>query len=144
MPFESALNTGAFVAAVPGGTPNTLTQYFADPLNRPSSVTPPNWNATTYTYGANVASNVKLDHSANTYFAANSLYRTTVNDANGNQSSTFKDKKGRLVLSRRHNPGELHHLCRYLQSVRQQGQAHDGHPAERPTHRRQPHLQVPV
>ncbi len=101
----SPFNTGAFVAAIPANTPYTLTQYFADPLNRPSSVKPPAWYATTYAYGANVANNVKLDHAGGTFYAVNNLYRTTINDPNGNQSSTFKDKKGRLVLSRRHNPG---------------------------------------
>jgi RHS repeat-associated protein len=104
-PFEQNQTTGAFVASVPTGTPFTLTQYYSDPLNRTWKVTPPSWYATTYSYGANVASNVKLNHTTSTFYAANLLFLTTVTDPNGNQSATFKDKKGRLVLSRRFNAG---------------------------------------
>ncbi len=46
---------------------------------------------------------MKLNHSTNTWYPANSLYQTTVEDPNGNRSFTFTDKKGRLVLSRRRN-----------------------------------------
>ncbi len=95
-------NTGAFVATVPSGTPFTLTQYYSEPLNRVWKVTPPAWYATIYSYGANLASNV-FNYTNSTNYAANLLHTTTVEDPNGNKSIAFKDKKGRLILSRRTN-----------------------------------------
>lgn len=101
--FESTLATGAFVTTIPGGTPYTLTEYYSDPLNRTWKVTPPSWYPTIYTYGTNLSTNVKLNHTTNTWYPANSLYQTTVEDPNGNRSFTFTDKKGRVILSRRRN-----------------------------------------
>ncbi|MBK8563183.1 MAG: RHS repeat-associated core domain-containing protein [Saprospiraceae bacterium] len=46
---------------------------------------------------------MKLNHNPITWYPANSLNQTTVEDPNGNRSFTFTDKKGRLILSRRRN-----------------------------------------
>ncbi len=73
------------------------------PLNRPWKVTPPTWYPTIYAYSGNLGTNVKLNHTTNTWYPANSLYQTTVEDPNGNRSFNFTDKKGRLVLGRRRN-----------------------------------------
>jgi RHS repeat-associated protein len=102
-PFEQNQVSGAFVASLPSGQPFTKTDYNSDPLNRAWKVTPPAWYPTIYTYGSNLGTNVKLNHATNTWYPANSLNVTTVEDPNGNRSFTFTDKKGRIVLGRRRN-----------------------------------------
>lgn len=101
--FETATNTGAYVpnSSIPVGTPYILNEYYSDPLNRHWKTTPPAWYATTYQYGTNTASEVKLDHAAGTYYAAAKLMKTTVTNPDGKQITIFKDLKSRTLLIRR-------------------------------------------
>ena len=101
-PFESTLNTGAFVSSPPANTPYTFTQYDSSMLSRPVSVTPPGWYASTTKYAFNTATDsVKLNHATGTVYPANTLSKTEVTDPENNRTITFKDKKGRTVLVRR-------------------------------------------
>ncbi len=102
-PIESVNNTGAKLSSIPAGTPFALTEYYADPLNRLWKTTPPSWYATTMAYSANIANEVKLDHTANTSYAAGALSKTTVTDPDNKQVITYKDKKGRTIMVRRTN-----------------------------------------
>ena len=101
-PVQGIGNTGAFVATAPSG-PHALTIYEPSPLSRPYSVTPPSWYPTTYAYGANAASEVKSDLAAGTWYAAGSLSKTTVTDPDNKTTITWKDKKGRALLTRKSN-----------------------------------------
>ena len=80
--------------------PYSETTYEDSPLSRIEATKPPSWYDTTIDYGSNAANEVKLDLSSNTYYSANLLYKETVTDPNGNKSITFKDKAGRLILTR--------------------------------------------
>lgn len=103
-PYHSTTSAGQYVA-IPGTYTHTLKQYFASPLNRLSTVTPPDWFASTYTYGANTAAdNVWLNGSSSTNYAANLLSKTVITDPDGLKSITFTDKLGRTILARRESP----------------------------------------
>lgn len=95
-PFESTLNDGSFVATLPTGFDDyTETQYYDSPLNRISSVTPPGWPyPTSYSYGKNTA----IANIGGLNYPIGSLTTQTIIDGNGQTSTAFKDKKGRLVL----------------------------------------------
>ena len=104
-PFEATTTTGIYTA-IPSTAKYTLTGYEASPLGRISSVTPPDWYATTTTYGANSQSDdVLKQHSSSTEYDGSLLYKQTVTDPQGNQTITFTDKKGRVVLTRRKASG---------------------------------------
>ena len=105
-PYESNFSTGTFFD-IPDNAPHTLTTYEASPLNRPLTVTPPSWYATTLTYGANtVADGVKYASNLTTNYSANTLMKETVADPNGNKNTIFKDKLGRVILVRKSNSAE--------------------------------------
>jgi len=79
----------------------TQNTFYFSPLNRPHTVTPPDWFTTTYEYGPNeVADGVTID-STNTVYDANQLFKQVVIDGNDNKSISFNDKWGRTVLVRR-------------------------------------------
>ena len=99
-PFATADITGAFVAE-PANTRYTLTGYEASPLSRVASVTPPDWYATTTTYGSNSSNDAVFKDNETDKYGSNLLYKTTVKDPAGNATITFTDKKGRVVLTRR-------------------------------------------
>jgi RHS repeat-associated protein len=109
-PYTANSQTGNFVSnpnlAV---IPFTQYGYEASPLNRPVSVTPPGWFATTTSYGTNTTGsgstfdNVISNLSNNTQYAAGQLYKKTVTDPNNNKTIVFTDKQGRVVLTRRAN-----------------------------------------
>jgi RHS repeat-associated protein len=101
-PVESTTNTGGKIAE-PTSAPYTLSEYYSDPLSRPWKVTPPSWYATEYTYGANIANEVLLNHTTPTYYDANSLSKTTLKDPDNKQVITYKDKMGRNLLTKRTN-----------------------------------------
>ncbi|MEM6321472.1 MAG: DUF6443 domain-containing protein, partial [Bacteroidota bacterium] len=101
-PVESPHSDGSFFA-VPTPTPHTLTTFEASPLHRVASVTPPDWYATTTEYGRNTTS--IRDHFNLRLFAPGELYTQTVTDPDGNQTTTFTDKQGRTVLTRRDSVG---------------------------------------
>ena len=109
-PFMTTVGTGAF-ATIPGGQKYTSIAYEPSPLGRTSSVTPPDWYATTTTYGTNLGSEVGYYDgvTAASYYPANRLNKTTVTTP---QSSTknietvsWTDKKGRVVMSLRKEAG---------------------------------------
>lgn len=97
LPYESTGNTGAYMA-IPSGTKFTETLYESSPLNRISSVTPPGWYATTYSYGANTGTDV-LNPLTGANYIANSLSKVIVTDPMNNRSIEFKDKRGRNVMT---------------------------------------------
>jgi RHS repeat-associated protein len=104
-PFTGGSGTLAFTA-IPSGQKFTQVGYEASPLNRTVSVLPPDWYATTTSYGTNVANEVAyFDGTATVFYPANSLIKTVVTTpqtATLNQETiTFKDKKGRMLLSRK-------------------------------------------
>lgn len=109
-PYTANSQTGNFVSnpnlAV---IPFTQYGYEASPLNRPVSVTPPGWFATTTSYGTNTTGsgstfdNVISNLSNNTQYAAGQLYKKTVTDPNNNKTIIFTDKQGQVVLTRRTN-----------------------------------------
>jgi RHS repeat-associated protein len=107
--YASGASTGEFVST-PGNADHYLTDYEANSLNRVSKQTPASWAATITTYGSNNAGdgvqNINFPNGSSAAFAVGSLRKTTVTDGNGNKSITFKDKKGRIVLSRRANGNE--------------------------------------
>jgi hypothetical protein len=97
LPFESSGNTGAYMP-IPSGTKFKETLYEANPLNRVSSVTPPGWYATTYSYGANTSTDV-LNPMTGSNYAANLLTKVVVTDPMNNRSIEYKDKLGRQVMT---------------------------------------------
>ena len=97
-PFVSSENTGA-MQTIPSNTPFTLTIYEPTPLHRQSSVTPPDWYASTMTYGANTTT-IK-DYFNDADFAIGHLNTQTITDGNGNKTISFADKLGRTVLVRK-------------------------------------------
>ncbi|WP_353483870.1 DUF6443 domain-containing protein [Haliscomenobacter sp.] len=104
-PYHSPNNAGQYVV-IPGSHTYAIKQYYASPLNRISSVTPPDWFASTYTYGANTsADNVWLNGSSTTAYAANLLSKTEITDPDGLKSISFTDKLGRNILARRDSAG---------------------------------------
>ena len=74
-------------------------------------MTPPDWYASTTTYGANVASEVGYYNGsgATSYYPANELTKTTVTTPQSStkniETNTWTDKKGRVVLSQRKEAG---------------------------------------
>ncbi len=98
IPYEVTTNTTGAYYSIPGGSPHTLFAYEASPLDRKSSVTPPSWYATTYSYGTN--SSEVLMNGTSTPYPANVLFRETVTDPEGQQKMTYTDILGRLVCSR--------------------------------------------
>lgn len=97
-PIESTFNNGT-VIAIPGATPHTLTAYFQNPLNRPSSITPPGWTyPTTYSYEANAATDV-ANLLAGGNYTQNLFNKTIITNGDGNRVISFKDKLGREVLN---------------------------------------------
>jgi RHS repeat-associated protein len=103
VPVESSGSTGAYFS-IPTATKSSLIGYENSPLNRTISVTPPDWFATTTSYGKNLSADAVIsNHATNAQYADGELLKTLVTDPNGNKSTSFTDKKGRLVLSRRSN-----------------------------------------
>ncbi|MCB0686695.1 MAG: hypothetical protein KDC53_09220, partial [Saprospiraceae bacterium] len=78
----------------------TATIYEASPLDRPTQVTPPgSLGIMQYQYGTNTANEVQ-NYRDGVYYAAGTLYKTTVIDGNGDKTITFKDRLGKTVLVR--------------------------------------------
>ena len=74
--------------------PHTLYTYEPSPLNRKLMVTSPEtWLTTSYSYGANVSSDVSG-------YLSDLLYKATVTDANNNKTESYTDRRGRDILSR--------------------------------------------
>lgn len=99
-PFEGNDGSGDFRPTVPNGTYFTMTEYEPSPLNRTSSVTPPNWSATTMDYGTNESA-ISNPPGAGGSLAANTLTKTIVTDPEDKITITYKDKRNRVLLLRR-------------------------------------------
>ncbi len=100
LPVEGTGSTGAYLPIVTSWK-HSLTIYESSPLSRKLSVLPPDWHATTYSYGSNTTANdgAITDPKSGSSFAQNTLYKTITTDANGNKSISFSDRKGRTVLT---------------------------------------------
>jgi len=90
-------NLGSF--QVLGGSA-TITGYEDSPLNRHTSIKPPNWFASNIDYDVNVSSDKVKRQYRTGFYPINTLHKTTTTDANGNKQIVFTDKLGREVLLR--------------------------------------------
>jgi RHS repeat-associated protein len=109
LPFESG---GLGYQQVLGGIPFVKTEYEASPLNRPLKQINVDNSTVLTAYSANGADEVWLftgsngSVSSNTRYAANTLFKTTMTDENGKQTVVFKDKLGRVILTRKFLNGQ--------------------------------------
>jgi RHS repeat-associated protein len=97
----------------PTGTLFVKTEYEISPLGRPIKQTNVDNTTILTSYGTNVAKEVWFFTGNNgtsvgsgVYYPANSLYKTTITDENGKQTIVFKDKLGRVVLTRKFLNGD--------------------------------------
>ncbi len=109
-PFENA-NTG--FQAAPSGTPSSQTIYEPNALSRPIKQIAEDGTFTTMAYGTNAVGEVIKFNvatagteftntvSANSTYDANTLSKTIVTNENGKQTCVFKDKLGRVILTRK-------------------------------------------
>ncbi|MEP7268099.1 MAG: DUF6443 domain-containing protein [Saprospiraceae bacterium] len=101
VPYEGGDGSGSFRSSAPNPIPTyNLTTYEPSPLNRIASKTPPSWDATQFSYGANDGADNVLN-SIGTSFSAGSLMKLSVTDPDGNKNISFSDILGRKILSRR-------------------------------------------
>jgi RHS repeat-associated protein len=114
LPFQSTLQTGAYVA-LPSGQLYNLTNYEPSPLARAIKTTPPDWYTTTTSFGTNTATdNVRRNLTLTTdYYPAGKLFKTVTQEpgntsttsngvSDGNDKiTTFTDLLGRTVLVRK-------------------------------------------
>lgn len=98
-PFASPHTDGRFHVP-PDATPYTETTYYSSPLNRQRTVTPPDWDPTTFAYGANAQS---LTDPAGTSYPASSLMTHSVTDADGLKTITYGDRLGQTVLTEQYD-----------------------------------------
>ena len=105
-PFESG--TLGYENPVSYTNPFVLTDFEASPLGRPKKKTNVDNTIVSTSYGTNAANDVRIciptgsgSASAATYYPAMSLYKTTMTDENGKITCVFKDKLGRVVLTRK-------------------------------------------
>ncbi len=101
LPYQSPLSQGIIIT-IPSTQKFTETKYEASPLSRVIEVIPPDWHATKYEYGLNVAGD-----NVSGFSTAGTLTKETQIDANGNRMITFKDFLGRVVLQRQTNTNDL-------------------------------------
>ena len=119
-PFESA--TKDLETTVPSGTPYVYAQYEASPLSRPLRQYAEDGKYVQMDYGANTSNEVRYftlvlntdggyDVNPSGFYAVNTLYKTTITNENGttlpangnvNKTDIFKDKLGRVVLTRKY------------------------------------------
>lgn len=103
-PYASTLSNGLFSPTYSSmSTTATVTTYEPSPLNRPLSVTPPDFGAVSYTYGLNTSSISAAD---GTPYPIGTVYEKTSIDANNNKSRVYTDPQGRTIMTRRMDSGE--------------------------------------
>jgi RHS repeat-associated protein len=113
LPFENG-NLGFQAASTSFNThPYVLTTFEASPLSRPISQQNVDGTFTYISYGANTAADAVqimvpasgagalASASSSSVYAANTLSKTTMTDENGKLTYVFKDKLGRVVLTRK-------------------------------------------
>ncbi len=112
LPFESSSLGFEAASTFANVHPCVETFFEASPLSRPTSQKNVDGTYTYISYGANtVADAVQIftptsaaalvGASSSSVYAANTLYKTTMTDENGKLTSVFKDKLGRVVLTRK-------------------------------------------
>ena len=106
LPFAST--TLGYEAAATSPVTYTQTEYELSPLSRPIKQTNVDATIVQTSYGSNLASEVRLftipsigTVSSTAYYVANLLYKVTMTDENNNQTVIFKDKLGRVILTRK-------------------------------------------
>ncbi len=96
---ESPYSDGRFYE-VHQDSSHTLNEYELSPLNRVKQVTAPDWHPTQNEYGANVVGDAVTNHNTGGTYAANTLFKNTVIDGNGNKKIVFSDFRDNVVLER--------------------------------------------
>jgi RHS repeat-associated protein len=108
LPFEDA-NLGFQLPVAYTGS-FLLTEFENSPLSRPIKQTNVDNSVVTTSYGSNTTNEVRSMVAASgngasvsgaSFYAANLLYKTVLTDENLHQTSVFKDKLGRVILTRK-------------------------------------------
>jgi RHS repeat-associated protein len=95
---------------IPNGTLFVQTKYEDSPLSRPIKQIAEDGKFMTTAYGSNIANEVRTfavtgaESSVITpsgYYAADLLYKTVMTNENGKTTTVFKDKLGRVILTRK-------------------------------------------
>jgi RHS repeat-associated protein len=113
LPFE----TGTLGFEAPANLLNSAgyveTGYESSPLSRPINQRNPDGKYTYMSYESNIATdavqvftttsgaNALISATSSTTYAPNTLYKTTSTDENGKKACVFKDKLGRVILTRK-------------------------------------------
>jgi RHS repeat-associated protein len=113
LPFESSTLGFQAASTIASAHPFVETFFEASPLSRPTSQKNVDGTFTYMSYGANLAtdavqimtpatgSSALASASSANIYAANLLYKTTMTDENGKITCVFKDKLGRVLLTRK-------------------------------------------
>lgn len=109
-PYETGNNTGAYSGSYTG-EPYSETSYESSPLNRILSMTPPSWYATTTTYGSN---NTVITDPLGYNYGVQELFKTTIEDPNGNKVITYTDKQSRTICTQRTDNSESQSATTYI------------------------------
>ena len=102
VPFASNHTDGRYVP--PTGQPVSTITYLDATTNRINTMTPPEWEPTSYSYGTNTAE--IRSPGGEVRYSVNSLYTNTTVDADGLRTTTYTDKRERVVLVRQFTPNE--------------------------------------
>jgi RHS repeat-associated protein len=92
-PQAVAGNHGSYVSTTPT-TAAAVTSYYADPLSRAETITPPAWYPSSTVYGNNTTPLTSPD---GIVYPVASLYKTMSIDADGKKTIIYTDKVGRVV-----------------------------------------------
>jgi hypothetical protein len=109
LPFESST---LGYQQVLGGVSFVKTEYEASPLSRPVKQINVDNSTILTSYGTNITDEVRIfvndngSISSNRSYAANTLYKTIMTDENGKQTVVFKDKLGRVLMTRKFLNGQ--------------------------------------
>ena len=108
LPFESSSLGFEAASNYFSVHPYVLTEFEPSPLSRPIKQTNVDGTTVLSSYGTNTTSEVRLfsvptegSVSSNSYYPLNFLYKTTMTDENNKPTCVFKDKLGRVVLTRK-------------------------------------------
>jgi RHS repeat-associated protein len=92
-PQAVASNHGSYVSTTPT-TAAAVTSYYADPLSRAETITPPAWYPSSTVYGNNTTPITSPD---GIVYPIASLYKMMSIDADGKKTIIYTDKVGRVV-----------------------------------------------
>ena len=103
LPFESSAL--GFQAVPFTSSPHVKTEYEASPLSRPIKQINVDGTSVFTSYGSNNATDVRIIADISTsntaFYPANELSKTTIINENNKQTVVFKDKLGRVLLTRK-------------------------------------------